>query len=214
MRKTYFIFGFSLFLLFVLFSYLVHKDFTIQFDFDTTVRLQDNLPRRVDGYFSLLSELGNFEFLLIALVILLLVYRKFIGGFFVLFNFLAFHAVEIYGKTAVMHPPPPEFMLRIEKFLEFPQFHVRNEFSYPSGHAGRTAFVSIILMFLVGRSKRLKPIHKYIVWGIIISFDILMFVSRVYLGEHWSSDVIGGALLGFALGILSLIFISKNKKEV
>lgn len=210
MRKTYFIFGFSLFLLFVLFSYLVHKDFTIQFDFDTTVRLQDNLPRRVDGYFSLLSELGNFEFLLIALVILLLVYRKFIGGFFVLFNFLAFHAVEIYGKTFVKHPPPPEFMLRIEKFLEFPQFHVRNEFSYPSGHAGRTAFVSIILMFLVGRSKRFKPMHKYIFWSIIISFDMLMFVSRIYLGEHWSSDVIGGALLGFALGILSLIFISKR----
>ncbi|MEX2007385.1 MAG: phosphatase PAP2 family protein [Candidatus Levyibacteriota bacterium] len=199
--------GALIFLLFTAFSYLVHKDLLTQFDFDTTVRLQDNLPRRVDGYFSTLSEFGNFEFLLIVLVILLLVFRKFKGGLFVIFSFVVFHVIEIYGKTFVSHPPPPEFMLRIEKFLEFPQFHVRNEFSYPSGHAGRTAFISAILFYLVGKSKRIKPIHKVIIWSIIIGFDMLMFVSRVYLGEHWSSDVIGGALLGFALGIIAFIFL-------
>ncbi len=199
--------GLFIFFLFVLFSYLVHKNILLQFDFDTTVRLQDNLPRRVDQSFSFLSELGNFEFLLIALVALLVIFRKFKGGIFVLISFVAFHIFEIYGKTKVAHPPPPEFMLRIERWLEFPQFHVRNEFSYPSGHAGRTAFISIILMFLVGRSKRLKQMHKVILWSIIIAFDIAMFVSRIYLGEHWSSDVIGGALLGFALGIIALVFL-------
>ena len=206
-KLSLFMLGAFLFLLFVAFSYLVHKDLFTQFDFDTTVKLQDNLPRSVDGYFSTLSEFGNFEFLLIALVVLLLVFKKFKGVIFATFLFAVFHIIEIYGKITVAHPPPPEFMLRIEKFLEFPQFHVRSEFSYPSGHAGRTAFISVILMYLVGKSKRLKPMHKYIVWSIIICFDIAMFVSRVYLGEHWSSDVIGGALLGFALGIVSLILL-------
>lgn len=206
MRKTYFILGFSVFLLFVLFSYLVHKDLLTQFDFDTTVKLQDNLPRRVDVYFSTLSELGNFEFLLIVLVAMLLLFRKFVRWIFVIPFFAAFHIIEIYGKTFVKHPPPPEFMLRIEKFLEFPQFHVRNEFSYPSGHAGRTAFISVILLFLVGKSK-LKQNHKYIIYAIVIGFDMAMFVSRVYLGEHWSSDVIGGALLGLGLGFISLILL-------
>lgn len=197
--------GALVFFAFVFFSYLVHKDVFTSFDFDTTVKLQDNLPRRIDPYFSMLSELGNFEFLLIFLIILLLVFRKFVAGVFVIAFFAAFHLIEIYGKTFVQHPPPPEFMLRIEKLLEFPQFHVRSEFSYPSGHSGRTAFVSIILMFLVGKSKRLKPIHKFIIYSIVICFDIAMFVSRIYLGEHWTTDVAGGALLGAALALIATI---------
>lgn len=208
MKKiSYLFFGTFTFLLFVLFSYFVHKDLFTQFDFDMTVKLQDNLSRRVDVYFSFLSELGNFEFLTIALVAVLLLFRKFIGVFGVLFSFALFHLVEIYGKTFVNHPPPPEFMLRIEKIMEFPQFHVRNEFSYPSGHAARTAFISVIIFALIRKNRRLKPMHKYIVYAIILSFDILMFVSRPYLGEHWTTDVIGGVLLGAAFAIASLIFI-------
>ncbi len=204
-KVSLFLIGIFIFLLFVLFSYLVHKDIFTQFDFDTTVRLQDNLPRRVDGVFSMISELGNFEFLLVFLVVLLLAFRKFKKIPIVLFFFAMFHVIEIYGKTFVKHPPPPEFMLRIEKFLEFPQFHVRSEFSYPSGHAGRTAFISVILLYLVGRSSKLKPMHKYIIYSLIIGFDIVVFVSRISLGEHWASDVMGGVLLGIGLAVISIL---------
>jgi len=59
MKKKLFIFlsGVFVFFLFIIFSYLVKKDFLTQFDFDTTVRLQDNVSRRFDEIFSFFSEL-------------------------------------------------------------------------------------------------------------------------------------------------------------
>ncbi len=200
-KRTSFLFlGIFLFASFVSFSYLVHKNLFLQFDFDTTVRLQDNVSARLDNSFSLLSDIGSFEILTVVLIILLVIWRK-IRGILFFFAYVLFHAIELYGKFFVAHAPPPEFLLRTKRIFDFPQFHVRAENSYPSGHAGRTVFLSAILLFLIWRSKRFSPTVKLFFAAIVISFDIAMAVSRVYLGEHWISDVIGGALLAAALAV-------------
>src|SRR4029079_8924257 len=113
---------------FVFFSYLVHKNVFMQLDFDTTVRFQDRIPRRFDDVFSFLSDIGAFEAVTIVLLVLLAIRRK-LWGFIALFFYGLFHFIELYGKAFVSQLPPPEFMVRTKKIVEFPQFHIRQEYS-------------------------------------------------------------------------------------
>jgi len=205
-KLTYLFAGAGLFLLFVGFSFLVHKNLFTQFDFNTTVRLQDHLPRKVDTPFSFLSYIGDFEITAIILIIFLALRRK-INGIFIFLSFAFFHAFELYGKTFVNHLPPPHFMLRTERISNFPQFYVSAENSYPSGHGARALFITTILAIFTWKNNKISSTQKLIIYSFLILYDLIMLTSRIYLGEHWISDIIGGSILGASFAIFSFIFV-------
>lgn len=198
--------GIIIFALFIFFSYLVHKNLFTGVDFDTTVRLQDKIPTSFNTPFSFLSLVGSFEVTSVILLLLWLFVRK-VRYIFVLFLFGFFHLLELYGKAFVDHPGPPYLFFRYDIPFQFPTSYVQPGSSYPSGHLARTLFLSVVLIFIIFRLKKLTKFQKQLLSFIVVVIAGLMFISRIYLGEHWFSDVVGGSLLGTAMGLLSTLFL-------
>lgn len=211
-KKFFFFLSLILFLSFIYFSYLVAKEKFVQIDFDTTVKFQDNFPRKLDLPFSILSIIGLVEFtgaIWLALLIISLI-KRFWLTFISLFLFIGGLAVEIYGKVFVLHPGPPFLFYRGVLEYGFPSHYVHTDYSYPSGHVYRTAFLAaFIALFLYFRFPKTSWVITLL---FLIPFLGAMIVSRIYLGEHWLTDIIGGLLLGVSFGMLSGITIPSKKR--
>lgn len=198
--------SFTFFVFFVGFTVIVKSKIFDSFDFNTTVRLQNHIPIKFDPYFSFLSLIGSAEVLSIFLLILA-IFQKNIRAFFIFIPFIGAHVIEIIGKGFFHHPGPPFMFFRYDLGFLFPSSYITTGSSYPSGHSLRIMFVSVILTYLISKAK-IKSFSKFILYLSVAVFTGLMLVSRVSLGEHWTTDVIAGAFLGISTGFFSLIFLN------
>ena len=85
---------------------------------------------------------------------------------------------------------------------------IEKTFSFPSGHTMASVSLYGILIYLVLKSnlnKKLKVILS-IMLGII---PLLVGISRIYLGAHFATDIIGGYLLASILLIIETYYIDK-----
>jgi len=80
-------------------------------------------------------------------------------------------------------------------------------YSFPSGHASISTAIAIVLIYFMFKKIKNKKI-AYILSGLVFTYLILVGTSRVYLGVHYPTDVLGGWVIAI---IWSYITISAYK---
>jgi membrane-associated phospholipid phosphatase len=84
-------------------------------------------------------------------------------------------------KSVIPHLGPPE---ELQRHLLRPGIGLETANSFPSDHTIRTTFIAGTLLR-----------HVPVLAGVLI---LCMMAALVYLGDHWTSDVLGGLCLGWA----------------
>ncbi|GBF81516.1 phosphatase PAP2 family protein [Aphanothece sacrum] len=168
------------------------------FSWDIFILLQIHTTAQpfLDQIAQILTQLGDFPKItgLLIPIIILLIYQK-------KWRQLAYFIITLLGKL-VISVNTKIFFHRIRPHLWESMYSRPEDFSFPSGHAmGSMTLVMILLMITWGSR-----------WSLLVGIFGSLFVlviawTRLYLGVHFPSDILGGWMLAIVWTIgMSLLF--------
>lgn len=118
------------------------------------------------------------------------------SGFVVIATLATASGMSTLTKAVVgAHRPPPSVQLVVEVSP-----------SFPSGHVTGTMALAGMLAIVVGRNRGTAT--RVFLVCVVAVVTVLIALTRLYLGVHWLSDVLGGALLGSVAVILGSACLS------
>lgn len=80
--------------------------------------------------------------------------------------------------------------------------------SFPSGHAVMSPVVYFTLALMIAEGEIRQPARVILMAGAVL-LVLAIGISRIYLGVHWPTDVIGGWALGSAVALSSWLVLRR-----
>lgn len=194
-RQEFWIKGSFCLLLFVILGYTVrfYPQNLVAFDSGLQTAIRGDLPSSLTSFFTTLTKIGNMAVIItwVTLISVFLLWKRYYSESLLLVGNLVLTGLLVVILKNIYQRPRPS----IEHLV------VENGFSFPSGHALAASLVLGSLLVIVSQTIHLGKLRRFL-QGLFIFLILALPLSRVYLGVHYPSDVIGSLLLGS--GILYL----------
>jgi undecaprenyl-diphosphatase len=171
-----------------------------EFDQGVMTLVQEHRSQAIDGAVVLVTRLGDFRtqlFLGALLTGLLLLARQWRHAFF---------AAGALMGTAIANGTLKWLFARARpEVLTDPL----TSYSMPSGHSSASFAFFLVMAVLAGRGQPPRMRLTWVMLGCIPALAIAL--SRVYLGAHWPTDILAGALLACCVCALSLAVVQRQQ---
>lgn len=144
-----------------------------------------------------ITNFGGAIFLVVLTVFLFLVIKNKKIGLSIFLNLVIVTGLNQLLKRILQRPRPTEYRI-IEE----------TGYSFPSGHSMISMAFYGYLIYLIYKYVK----NKYIKWISIVLLSILICsigISRIYLGVHYTSDVLGGFLISISYLVIYISAVNK-----
>ena len=192
-----YIFSSILLILFIVIMILVITNNITSFDntiYNYLISLRSNF---MDFFMKSITQFGNTIPVIIIILVLMITLTSRKEIFLIGFNTILTVGSNQILKHIICRPRPDHIRLVTE-----------SGFSFPSGHAMISVCLYGLLIYLVNKKIKNKVL-KTILTILLVLLIIGIGISRIYVGVHYPSDVLGGYLLSLAILIIDITLINK-----
>lgn len=142
---------------------------------------------------------GSATCLILLTIILFIVLKNKITGFLIAINLVIVTILNQLLKFVLQRPRPDDYRLIDE-----------SGYSFPSGHSMVSVALYGIIVYTIYKNVK----NKYVKWISIVLLSLLVLLigfSRIYVGVHYFTDVVGGFTLGLVVLIIYIDIYDKVK---
>lgn len=171
----------------------IMKGDVIGYQFVSNYLIKDNVTPIMKG----ITWCGSAICLILVSFLSFFIFKNKKTSIFVWINLISITILNQVLKFILHRPRPTDFRI-IEE----------SGYSFPSGHSMASMAFYGFLIYLIYK----KINNKYSKWGLICFLFILILfigISRIYLGVHYTSDVLAGFLISIAYLILFVSIVNK-----
>jgi len=144
-----------------------------------------------------ITNFGGAIFLAVLTIILFILIKNKKIGVSIFSNLAIITALNQLLKNILQRPRPTEYRI-IEE----------TGYSFPSGHSMISMAFYGYLIYLIYKYVK----NKYVKWTSMVLLSILICsigISRIYLGVHYTSDVLGGFLISISYLVIYISAVNK-----